>query len=99
MKKTLTYGLILLIVTIITVSGTYAFFTATTTAEEPIAVESPQLEVIYMGDTEINGGLDLVRDKSGGHRREISIGLEENSVGAKANIFIYIKRTDFQRAL
>lgn len=92
MKKTLTYGLILLIVTIITVSGTYAFFTATTTAEEPIAVESHQLEVIYMGDTEINGGLDLVRDKSGGHRRQVSIALSENSVGAAANIYININQ-------
>lgn len=90
MKKTLTYATILLIVAIITISGTYAFFTATITTENPMAVEAHQLEVIYTGDTEINGGLDLVKDKSGGYRREVSIGISENSVGASANIYINI---------
>lgn len=90
MKKTLTYAAILLIVTIITVSGTYAFFTATITTDDPLSVKAHQLEVIYTGDTEINGGLDLVKDKSGGHRRQVSIALSENSVGASANIYINI---------
>lgn len=90
MRKTLTYIGILLLVTIITVSGTYAFFTATITTEDPMAVETHQLEVIYRGDTEINGSLNLVKDKSGGHRREVSIGLSGNSVGASANIYINI---------
>ena len=90
MKKTLSYIGILLLVTIITVSGTYAFFTATITTDNPMAVKTHQLEVIYTGDMEINGGLNLVKDKSGGHRREVSIGLSENSVGAAANIYINI---------
>lgn len=90
MKKTIIYATILLIVAIITISGTYAFFSASVTTKDPLSSETHQLEVIYTGDTEINGGLYLVTDKSGGYRREVSIKRTENSIGAKANIYINI---------
>lgn len=89
MKKTPKIVILLLIVAIITIGGTYAFFISTI-ATPNFTVESHQLEVIYTGDEEINGGLNLVKDKSGGYRREVSIGLSENSVGAAANIYISV---------
>jgi len=89
MKNTPKIVILLLIVAIITIGGTYAFFIATI-ATPNFTVESHQLEVIYTGDEEINGGLNLVKDKSGGYRREVSIGLSENSVGAAANIYISV---------
>lgn len=81
--------MILLIVAIITIGVTYAFFFATIDLPE-FTVNSHQLEVIYTGDTEINGHLPLVKDKSDGYRRVVSIGLTENSVGASAHIYIAI---------
>lgn len=89
MKKTPKMLIILLVVAILTIGGTYAFFSATINTQQ-FTMKSHQLEVIYTGDEEINGGLDLVKDKSGGYRREVSIGLSENSVGAAANIYISI---------
>lgn len=90
MKKNLIHIAIMMIVAIITISGTYAFFTATVTTDSPLSTQTYQLEVIYNGDIEIKGVLDLVKDKSGGHRREVSIGISENSVGASASIYINI---------
>ena len=89
MKKSLTYATIFLMIAIITIGGTYAFFTAITTNNQ-LLTGTHQLEVIYTGDTEINGNLDLVKDKSGGHRRQVSIRLSTNSVGASANIYINV---------
>lgn len=91
MKKAMTYALVLLLVTILTVGGTYAFFTATTTSNS-LAGETHQLEVIYTGDTEINGNLNLVKTKEEGWKRTISIGLSETSVGASANLYISISQ-------
>lgn len=90
MKKIIAYIFVLLIVAIITIGSTYAFFTASIT-EDPFTSQTHQLEVIYTGDTAISGGLDLVRDKTGGHHREVSIGLSENSVGAAANLYIHVE--------
>ena len=91
MKKTLTYILILSIVTILTVSVTYAYFSATTSTNTPTA-QTHQLEVIYTGDTEISGNLNLVKTKEQGFKRTVSIGLSENSVGAAANLYISIEQ-------
>lgn len=89
MKKILKVLLLLLVVAVVTIGITYAFFTATIELPE-FTVDAHQLEVIYIGDEEINGVLNLVKDKNGGYRREVSIGLSENSVGAAANIYISI---------
>lgn len=90
MKQSLTYATFFLIIAIITIGGTYAFFTARTTSDKPLLTGTHQLEVIYTGDTEINGNLNLVKDKNDGHRRQVSIRLSENSVGASANIYINV---------
>ena len=89
MKKTLTYILVLSLVAIITAGSTYAYFVAVIDGGGQLA-QTHVLEVIYTGDTEIKGNLDLVTSKEGGHNRTISIRLSENSVGAAANFYIAI---------
>ena len=87
-QKTVLIVLAVISIIVITAGGTYAFFTAITSSNS-LSTNIHELDVVYEGDTEINGNLELTTDKSGGHRREISIGLAEHSVGAKANIFIH----------
>lgn len=90
MKKKVILVTTLILVTIIAVGGTYAFLSSIIT-RNTFNAQSHKLEVIYRGDTEINGLLELVKSKEAGYRREVSIGLSENSVGATANLFIYIE--------
>ena len=94
MKKIITMSLVLLLVTIITVSGTYAFFTATIGSSNTQFAKSDQLEVIYTGDTEISGNLNLVTNKNEGFRRQVSINLTENSIDALANLYIHVDEID-----
>jgi len=90
MKKVLLYLLLLLGVAVVTIGVTYAFFSSTTRINNKNIGKTNKLEVLYSGDTAISGSLKIVKDKSGGFRRQISIGLEEDSVNAKANIYIAI---------
>ena len=92
MKKIAILSIVLLVVAIATVSGTYAFFTATVTQRNPMASTTDQLEIIYTGDTTLNDVLHLATDKSEGHRRQVSISIAENSLAAKANIYIYVEQ-------
>ena len=94
MKKIATWILVLLLITIITVSGTYAFFTSITSSGTPLRSATHQLEVIYTGDEDIRGNLNLVVDKSGGYRRQVSIALAENSIDAVANMYIQVESID-----
>ena len=89
MKKALTYILGLSLVAIVTAGSTYAYFVSVVEGGGKIA-QTHVLEVIYTGDTEIKGNIDLVTSKEGGHNRTISIRLSENSVGAAANFYIAI---------
>lgn len=90
MKKVMIYTIAILLIIILTVGTTYAFFSAATSSFNKLNSETHKLEVIYTGDTEINGHLNLVKVKEDGYDRTISIGLSEDSVGAAANIYISI---------
>lgn len=90
MKKIFLYSILLLTIAVVTIGGTYAFFNSTTKLNNKTIGKTNKLEVLYSGGTEITGSLKIAKDKSGGYRREISIGLDEDSVGAKANIYISI---------
>ena len=91
MKKILTYIVILTVVALITIGGTYALFTASATSNEKIDVGTHQIQVIYDGDEEINGMIELVESKEGGFRREVSIALGEETVDTIGNIYIYLE--------
>lgn len=92
-KKIIIYATVLLLVTLITVSGTYAFFSA---SANQIAnnMGTYELKVLYSGDTEISGYIELVKDKEDGFRRVVSIAQGEDSVPAMANIYIYLSQID-----
>ena len=68
MKKGITIAIVLLIVAIVTMATTYAFFTASTITT-PVTTQAHQLVVIYHGDTEIRGNLNLVKSNKHCFRR------------------------------
>lgn len=90
MKKILSYTILLTIVAIITISGTYAVFTATAESGNDIDLNAHQIHVIYDGDEEIDGKIQLVEKKEDGFRRVVSIGLANDSVVTYGNIYIYL---------
>lgn len=94
MKKIISYAILLLIVTIVTVSGTYAIFTAVNYSDDLTDIGSHQIQVKYSGDTEIAGYIELVRSKEGGFRRTVSIALGEDSVPVAANLYIHLEQID-----
>ena len=92
-KKIIIYATVLLLVTLITVSGTYAFFSASAT-QIANSMGTHELKVLYSGDTEISGFIELVKGKEDGFRRVVSIAQAEDSVPALANIYIYLSQID-----
>lgn len=92
MKKAILYTIIILLVIVITVTGTYAFFVATTGSNNNVTANSAKLEVIYTGGTAIQGGLNLVRTKEEGFNTTVTIKLSEDSVDAMADIYIHINQ-------
>lgn len=76
----------------ITVGGTYAYLVSRVNSGNNIITNSSRLSVIYTGGTEINGNLELVNSKEEGYNTTIDIKLSEDSVDAKADIFIYINK-------
>lgn len=90
MKKIGIYVITLLLVSVITISGTYAFFTVVTERNNALDSGTHQLLVKYTGDAAISGTVDLVKNKEEGFRRVLTIGLDENSLDAVANIFIKV---------
>lgn len=92
MKKIILYSLILLLVVVITVSGTYAYFVSTASSNNQVLTKASKLEVIYTGGTEINGVLNLVNTKEEGHKVTVDIKLSEDSVEATADLYIHINK-------
>lgn len=90
MKKIIIYATVLLLVTVITVSGTYAFFAATTTTGNMNNMGTHQVQVRYSGDVKIDGFIDLARNKEEGFRRTVKIGKADDSVPVTASIYIYL---------
>jgi hypothetical protein len=90
MKKTSIYIIVLLLVAFLTTGGTYAFFTGVIQRNNAVNMASHQLKVKYSGNVDIGGEIELVKTKEEGFRRELNIGLDQNSVPAAANFFINV---------
>lgn len=91
MKKIMIYILLILLLTIITAGATYAYLAASTNSViNVITGESAQLVVNYTGGKKIEGSMSLSKDKTGGHNTTVNISIAENSVIAKADLFINI---------
>lgn len=92
MKKVIIYALVLTFVTIVTVSGTYAAFNSMTEDKNAFKnINAHEIKVIYSGDTEISGYIDLVKTKEEGFRRTVSIAQGEGSVDVTGNIYVYLE--------
>lgn len=89
MKKTILYIVIVLLLTIITVGSTYAYFYAT--SKSNVSTNSHNFEVIYNGGTAIDKPLNLVKTKEEGVNTTVNIGVDTDSVLVKANLYINIE--------
>lgn len=94
MKKTILYILLMLIIMAITVSGTYAFFTATNNSQNEFKSDANKFEVIYTGGKVISGPLTLRNSKDENNKTTINIGVTQDSVLGKANIYLKIEEID-----
>lgn len=92
MKKIIIYTLSIILIIVITVGSTFAYFTSTINNNNNIKTNSSKLEVIYTGGTAINGNLNLVNSKEEGYKTTVNIKLSEESVDAKADLFIHINK-------
>jgi len=92
MKKIILYILVILLVVIITVTGTYAYFISTINSGSSLTGGSSKLEILYTGDTAITGVLNLVSSKEEGKKATVKIQLSNESVDAKADIYIQVNK-------
>lgn len=91
MKKTFIYIIAMLLIVVITVSGTYAYFVSTTSSNnKAVTTDSSKLDVIYTGDNAITGDLNLVNSKEEGHKATVKIALSDNSIDGKADMYIKV---------
>ena len=90
MKKIIIYIIAVFLLIIITVAGTYAYFVSTINSGNSLAGSSSKLEVLYTGDTAITGVLNLVNSKEEGKQATVKIQLSNESVDAKADIYIQV---------
>lgn len=81
----------LLILGIITVGATYAFFTATVSRNN-LNTTSSNFAVIYTGGEELDGPIKLLNSKEdGASSTTVQIKMAEDSVQAEANLYINIE--------
>lgn len=92
MKELYKYILVTILIIIITVGSTYAYFSSRVNTGNNIKTNSSKLEVIYTGGTQISGNLNLVNTKEEGYNTTVNIKLSEDSVDAKADLYIYVNK-------
>lgn len=91
MKKTTLYIAIVLLLTIITVGGTYAFL-STTIGYNIINPNASKIDIVYSKGDPIDGNLNLVNNKEEGFNTTVSIGLANGSLAVKADLYIDIEK-------
>lgn len=95
MKKTIISITIVLLITIITVVGTYAYiFSTISSTTNAVTTDTSLIDIIYTGGNEISGTLNLVSSKEEGKNTTVTIKLSEESVDAEADIYIKINEID-----
>lgn len=90
MKRIITYITIILLITIITASATYAYLVSTTNSTQNGLASGAQLNVLYDGGKDLEGEISPGIDKSSGLNTTVNIGITADSVVAKANLYINI---------
>lgn len=98
MKKIVLYTATILLLTIITVGGTYAFFSVTAGSKDVLSTMANKFEVIYTGDAAFDGPLNFSSDKEGGINKTVNIRVSEDSVLGKVDIYFQIEEITEQIA-
>ena len=90
-KMTLYLIIVLVLVGMLSVGGTYAYFRAVTnSAVNADNAEAYEFEVIYSGGEAIQGDLNMSVDKTGGESRVVTIRMGEGSALPKASLYMDI---------
>lgn len=91
MKKIIIYSTIILLITIVTAGATYAFLSSSTNSSvNQLSEKGAKLNVVYTGGTSLEGAISPGIDKNSGLSTTVNIGLTEDSVVAKANLYINV---------
>ena len=91
MKKITIYIIIILVITIITVGSTYAYLASKTNSyDNGLLGEGAELNVVYTGGTALEGAISPGINKDSGLNTTVNIGITEDSVVAKANLYINV---------
>ena len=89
MKKLITYIIIITLLVILIVGGTYAYFLASTDGNE-FVTSANKFEVIYLGGEKISGSLEFANSKSEEMKTTVNIRMAKDSVPGIANLYIQI---------
>lgn len=93
MKKIVLYTIITLLLIVATIAGTYAYMIATiNSSNNAVNTSGTNLKVVYSGGAAIEGILNLSNDKTGGLNTTVNIKIAEDSVVAKAHLYIDIEK-------
>lgn len=90
MKKMIIYIIAIVLSVVLIVSGTYAFFVATSNSNE-IATNSTKFEVIYTGGDKMSGKLEFSNSKTDDFKTAVNIRMAEGSVLGTANLYVQIE--------
>ena len=96
MKRQTIITIISIIIFGITVAGsTYAFYTASiSTKKNMLSASGSELTVNYTGQSSIDGPINVTNSRIEGQSATVNISLGENSVPAKASLFLNIQKIE-----
>ena len=90
MKKIILYIVGILVLASLIVAGTYAYLFSTVNSGNSLIGSSSKIAVIYTDDADITGALNIVSSYKEGNKATVKIKLSNDSVDAKADIYIYV---------
>lgn len=91
MKKTLLYSLGLLLLAILTIGATYAYFINTVSSSQNAEANAKKFEVLYTGGSALTTNLQPRESRDETYKTSVNIKMAEGSINAIANIYINIE--------
>lgn len=91
MKKTLLYSLGLLLIAILTIGVTYAYFINTVSSSQNAEANAKKFEVLYTGGSALTTNLQPRESRDETYKTSVNIKMAEGSINAIANIYINIE--------
>lgn len=100
MNKRTIYTIVgLLLLTILVIGGTYAYFSLTAVGNTPVTTNSAKFEVLYQGGQGYTGPLVLAANKEGGHKETIKVKVSQGSINAKLSLVLQIDQMSSEMAI